>query len=112
VALAEALSSTIDSSDVVARLGGDEFALLMYGVALPRAEYLVRTMLTHISALTLPVGNDFLGVTISGGLAEFSAGDTRRTLVARADQALYDAKRKGKQRVASKALPLIRDSAR
>ena len=112
VALAEALSSTIDSSDVVARLGGDEFALLMYGVTLPRAEYLVRTMLTHISALTLPVGDDFLGVTISCGLAEFSAGDARRTLVARADQALYDAKRKGKQRVASKALPLIRDSVR
>ena len=111
-ALADALSNAIDASDTVARLGGDEFALLMHGVMLPRAEYLVRTLLATVSALTVPTRDGSVGVTISCGLAEFSAGDSRRTLIARADQALYEAKRKGKQRVATKALPLIRDTAR
>ena len=59
-----------------------------------------------------PAGKATVSVTISCGLAEFSAGDSRRTLVGRADQALYDAKKKGKHRVATKALPLIRDMAR
>jgi len=62
-----------------------------------------------VSELRVPAGEASVGLTISSGLAEFSAGDTRKTLVGRADQALYDAKRGGKQRVATKALPLIRD---
>ena len=46
---------------------------------------------------------------MSCGAAECSAGDTMQSLMSRADQALYDAKRKGKNRVAVKALPFIRD---
>jgi diguanylate cyclase len=112
VALADALSNAVTAPDLVARLGGDEFALVLYGLTLPRAEYCVRTMLANVALLKVPAGAGSVSVTISCGLAEFSAGDSRRTLVGRADQALYEAKRKGKQRVATKALPLIRDMAR
>jgi PleD family two-component response regulator len=45
-------------------------------------------------------------------VAEFSAGDTPQSLMRRADEALYDAKRQGKGRVVQKAAPLIRDLRR
>ena len=51
-------------------------------------------------------------VTITCGISEFSAGDTFETLVARADQALYDAKRAGKNRLGIKSVPYIRDLSR
>ena len=51
-------------------------------------------------------------VSLSCGVAECSAGDTAQSLIGRADQALYDAKRKGKNRVSVKAVPFIRDLLR
>ena len=48
-------------------------------------------------------------LSISIGLAECSAGDTLRSLLQRSDSALYQAKRTGKGRLATKAAPLIRD---
>jgi diguanylate cyclase (GGDEF)-like protein len=109
VALADALRAALESPDVVARLGGDEFAVIMYGVTLRRAEYLLKNIVTQVSTMRVAAGATDVGLSISSGLAEFSAGDTRKTLVGRADQALYEAKRGGKQRVAAKSVPLIRD---
>ena len=47
--------------------------------------------------------------SLSCGVAECSAGDTAQSLLGRADQALYEAKRKGKNRVAVKSVPFIRE---
>ena len=48
-------------------------------------------------------------MSLSCGVAECSAGDTAQSLLGRADQALYEAKRKGKNRVAVKSVPFIRE---
>ena len=48
-------------------------------------------------------------LTISCGAAECSAGDTEAALLARADAALYDAKRGGRDRVATKDAAFVRD---
>ena len=51
-------------------------------------------------------------VSVSCGLAEYCAGDTVESLLRRADQALYEAKRHGKNRVVVKSPPFIRDLLR
>ena len=56
-----------------------------------------------------PVVPDGAPPSISIGIAECSAGDTLESLQQRADDALYQAKRNGKGRIAAKASPLIRD---
>ena len=94
--------------DLVARIGGDEFAAIAPGLTLRQSEARMQAVLAGISSQLSRV--EGLGaVTFSCGVAECSAGDTAQSLIGRADQALYDAKRKGKNRVAVKSVPFIRD---
>lgn len=108
--IAKALRAAVRTHDIVGRMGGDEFVVMLVDVSLAQAEQRLRSMLTNVAALAqLPQNDEPNKVTISCGLAELSAGDTMETLMSRADQALYDAKRQGKNRVLSRTLPYIRD---
>lgn len=84
------------STDIAARWGGEELALYLPSVdvasGLRVAERLVNTVKNNTSP----------AVTISGGIAYWSvkkSGDTVTKLFNRADQALYEAKRSGKNRI-------------
>jgi diguanylate cyclase (GGDEF)-like protein len=107
-AIATTLQSSVRSHDVVGRFGGDEFIVMMVDVPLALAE---RRMLTVLQSLrnAPPVVDNGPRITVTCGISEFSAGDTFETVVARADQALYDAKRAGKNRLGIKSMPYIRD---
>jgi diguanylate cyclase len=108
LAVAQALKGAVRSSDLVARLGGDEFGILATGVTLRQAEGRLKAVSTQLAkASLLPGERD--GVTVSCGVAEYSAGDTIDSLLHRADQALYDAKRLGKNRVSTRTPSFIRD---
>jgi diguanylate cyclase (GGDEF)-like protein len=106
--IAQGLKSSLRPDDVIARLGGDEFAALISGMTLRQAEGRLRAVLANVTeSLNGLIKRQ--SVTLSCGAAECSAGDTMQSLLQRADQALYQAKRKGKNQVATKALPFIRD---
>jgi diguanylate cyclase (GGDEF)-like protein len=75
----------IRGADVLTRFGGDEFAVLLPDTDPARA----CEALERLRAAT-PAGGRF-----SAGLARWQAGDEGDTLVARADAALYEAKRQG-----------------
>jgi diguanylate cyclase (GGDEF)-like protein len=78
----------------IARHGGEEFAWLLPRTALAQAQ-------AHCEALreTVAYASQSLPVTISIGLAQATPEDTVSSLMQRADQALYTAKRTGRDRV-------------
>lgn len=108
-AVAEALACSLRSDDLVARLGGDEFAILAARLTLGQAEARFASIGRAVQTACRPLVQGGAAPSISIGVAECSAGDTLESLQHRADTALYDAKRSGKGRVATKASPFIRD---
>lgn len=102
--VARALKDGVRGTDLVARYGGEEFAVLLVetsrDAALPVAERL-RASVEAVAVADLGLAR---GVTVSVGLAAFPrhAAD-ERGLVERADEALYQAKREGKNRVVTAA---------
>ncbi len=107
--VASALTGALRSDDLVARLGGDEFVVLAAGLTLGQAEMRFNGIGRAVRDACGPLLPDGIAASISIGIAEQSAGDTADSLQQRADAALYEAKRGGKGRVASKAAALIRD---
>ncbi|NDY55369.1 GGDEF domain-containing protein [Desulfovibrio sulfodismutans] len=89
--------------DFAARIGGEEFALVLPGLGLSRAEGAVRRIVAAVAALRVDCGHfaSDLRVTVSAGLActKGKVALTRDGLFGPADQALYEAKAQGKNRV-------------
>jgi diguanylate cyclase len=109
--VAQRLAASFRDADVVARVGGDEFAVLAADLTLAQAERRLAAVLGQLAAGSLSEEGVTHRVTLSCGVAEFSAGDTPSSLYERADEAQYAAKKQGKNRVVAKARPLIRDLA-
>ena len=109
--VAQTLKGSVRKGDLVARIGGDEFALLGVGVTLHAVEPRIRSIVSTLAAVSTGIPEP-ARISVSCGLAEYCAGDTLESLTRRADQALYEAKRRGKNRVVSKSPPFIRDLLR
>jgi diguanylate cyclase (GGDEF)-like protein len=93
--LAQLVRSVIRPSDYPVRWGGDEFAILLPDSNLHQARLVAERIRLTIESFPFDVGN----VTVSLGTAQLSQDNSVTSLFRRADQALYQAKRLGRNRI-------------
>jgi diguanylate cyclase (GGDEF)-like protein len=105
-AVGDALGNLLRSSDVRCRYGGDEFLLILPDTPILGAQQVAEGLRRHVAEMG-PLDTGDLRVTISLGVAASLPSEMDpTTLVARADEALYRAKRGGRDRwCAAAALP-------
>jgi diguanylate cyclase (GGDEF)-like protein len=96
VELAKISASTLRESDVLARWGGEEFALLLPNTSQEEAFIVCEKLRKSISQNEKINRLIDTQLTISLGISELAKDDTITTLFHRADEALYQAKNKGK----------------
>jgi diguanylate cyclase (GGDEF)-like protein len=90
----------VGERSLLARYGGEELAVLLPGVGLAGALRVAEEIRAAIQQLTIPYGDNQLGVTVSIGVASCPMhGLGASDLVAAADGALYRAKTEGRNRV-------------
>jgi len=103
VAFSQAVKSQLRASDAVGRLGGEEFGVLLPLTSMDEGLEVARRILLGVRALQLgdDTGHTY-GITASLGLSTFRQADrSLRDMLDRADQALYLAKHRGRNQVAS-----------
>jgi diguanylate cyclase (GGDEF)-like protein len=105
------LTKGLRHSDFVARYGGEEFAVIMHGARLGEVEKRLTTLLADIAGKSFEYEAEgqtrSVRFTLSGGATELTSGDTIEDLVRRADEALYEAKRRGRNRVVTRKRSLM-----
>lgn len=84
--------------DVVARYGGEEFVALCRSVGLEHAPMLAERARAAVEKLLIDTDNETIAVTISIGFAVHRPGESGPELLKRADTALYEAKKTGRNR--------------
>lgn len=97
---AQLLTNAVRRGDIVARMGGDEFGLLLVETDAHAAADVMERVRAEISFLRLPDAPK-AQLHASFGIAQLGPDDSELDhMVARADAALYEAKKHGKNRVA------------
>jgi diguanylate cyclase len=96
--LAGHVQKQLRAVDIVARFGGEEFVVLLPGVPVDEAQMtLTRLQRTLSASLFMHDGREVF-VTFSAGVTRFRPGEALEAALERADEALYEAKRTGKNR--------------
>ena len=99
VAFAELLRSAARSNGIVGRLGGEEFAVLLTASDLAAARLFAEGVRLAFSTAALRDVPEQVHVTASFGVASLSGTESLSELLVRADAALYNAKKAGRDRV-------------
>jgi diguanylate cyclase len=96
--IAKSLQARIRVTDFIARYGGEEFVSLLCGSDGREALKVADEMRSSVEANGFHSAGKPVAVTISCGIAPFSGDDSIDAVFKRADKALYEAKKAGKNR--------------
>ena len=99
-AVAKATSINTRKNDTISRWGGEEFIVLLPDTKLNTAELIAENLRKIIQNLKVEGVSQ---ITASFGVSEYKQNDDENALLQRADEALYEAKESGRNKVASKA---------
>ncbi len=89
------------TQDTLARYGGEEFVIVMPDTTLENGIAAMTRLQRALTRNYFLAGSEQLLITFSAGVAQFAADETAEEAIKRADQAMYLAKRAGKNRVLS-----------
>ncbi|MCZ2496837.1 diguanylate cyclase [Xylophilus sp. Kf1] len=98
--VARLCSMVTRAEDLAGRIGGEEFCLLLPGIGSDAARSLAERLRVTMAEHPIDMGGRAVRLTASLGVAEVRPGDSLSLLLARADAALYAAKRGGRNQVA------------
>lgn len=97
--VASVLKFYLRANTIIGRIGGEEFAVLLPGVDIEKAKSVAERIRNVIKNRKVHVGDIVINPRASLGVTQVKKGDTIKTIIKRADMALYRAKSKGKNRV-------------
>ncbi len=97
---ADRMRTSLRASDVVGRIGGDEFIILLRCIEGAEAAGLAAEKLRSAMELPFQIEGQSIGISVSIGLALFpKAGEDEASLIRHADEAMYESKKQGRNRV-------------
>lgn len=97
---AQVFGRTVRQGDVIARFGGEEFVVALHAITIDDAEHVAEKIRIALEQSPCVHEGLTLSLTASFGVAEYRVGDdTLEQLITRADEAMYQAKQAGKNRV-------------
>jgi diguanylate cyclase len=99
--LVRVVKETLRAMDVIARFGGEEFMIVLPDTPLEAASQTVTRVQRELTKRIFMHNNEKVLITFSAGVALRKAGEDQESLIRRADEAAYQAKRSGKNRVVS-----------
>ena len=86
-------------ADVVARLGGEEFVVVLVGAGEDDGRLVAERIRHQLSSLSVSERIPDFRISASFGVTDYRTGEDIETTLSRADHALYEAKRGGRDRV-------------
>jgi len=99
-ALADRIRSCLRSAnDLGARLGGDELMVFLHGVRDLEDARIIAEKLRCLAAEPIPTADRTISITLSIGVTLAHPGESTDALIARADDAMYEAKKSGRNQV-------------
>lgn len=99
LAFSKILKEEARTSDIVGRYGGEEFLAILGDTELPGAKVFCEKVRNHVEQAHFMYQGQRISVSVSIGVAQRSDYPSLKALVNGADERLYDAKRKGRNRV-------------
>ena len=99
ITLARLLRQRLRKTDVIGRFGGEEFAVILPETDITKAVSLLDMLRESFAGIHFPVGQDTFMVTFSCGIAALTQFSEADLLCKSADDALYEAKNAGRNRV-------------
>ncbi len=97
--LVKVVKDTLRTMDVIARFGGEEFMIVLPETSLEDAMQTVTRVQRELTKQIFMYNQQRLLITFSAGVALRAPGEDQASMIKRADEALYKAKKAGKNRV-------------
>lgn len=93
------IKTALRGNDLVSRLGGEEFCVLLSNLDQDKVIQIAQRVCSSIQSLSISNNHKKIITTVSIGISEVDSDDpSKKEVLARADAALYEAKREGKNR--------------